>query len=98
MLNLNKEIPGFADKATRKQIMQSIDDYAISIGFTQKEADSIKDPRVVLMAYKAMVNSSANNQEMPNESLGKKNYGLELMNAMNAGKVSKGKLSGLLEG
>ena len=50
------------------------------------------------MAYKAMVNSSANNQEMPNESLGKKNYGLELMNAMNAGKVSKGKLSGLLEG
>jgi hypothetical protein len=97
MLNLNKEIPGFADPAMKKQIMQSIDDYAISIGFTQKEADSIKDPRVVLMAYKAMVNSSTDGEKMPSEISRSGEYGIELMNAINSGKIQKGKLAGLLE-
>jgi hypothetical protein len=58
MLDLTKAIPGFSDPATRKQLMQSIDDYAVSIGFTQREADSIKDPRIILMAYQAMMYSS----------------------------------------
>jgi hypothetical protein len=63
MLDLTKAIPGFSNPATRKQLMQSIDDYAVSIGFTQKEADSIKDPRIVLMAYQAMMYSKDNGEQ-----------------------------------
>jgi len=54
MIDLNKEIPGFSDPATRKQIIQQIDQFALTLGFSQKEIQSIKDPRMILMAYKAM--------------------------------------------
>jgi hypothetical protein len=54
MIDLNKLIPGFGDPATRKKILRKIDDYVISIGFTQKEADAINDPRIILLAYRAM--------------------------------------------
>ena len=56
MINLNNEIPGFANPKTKQQIMQQIDQYALSIGFSQKEIDSITDPRLIFLAYKAMNN------------------------------------------
>lgn len=70
MLDLAKAIPGFSDPATRKQLMQGIDDYAVSIGFTQREADSIKDPRIILMAYQAMMYSSDKGEQAPAGGLG----------------------------
>jgi len=54
MIDLNKLIPGFKDPATRAKIMRKIDEYAISIGFTRREVDSINDPRIILLAYRAM--------------------------------------------
>ena len=54
MIDLNKLIPGFSNPATRKKLIRKIDDYVISIGFTQKEADAINDPRIILLAYRAM--------------------------------------------
>jgi len=54
MIDLNKLIPGFENPATRKKLLRKIDDYVISIGFSQKEADSINDPRIILLAYRAM--------------------------------------------
>ena len=54
MIDLNKLIPGFENPATRKKLLRKIDDYVISIGFSQKEADAINDPRIILLAYRAM--------------------------------------------
>ena len=54
MIDLNKLIPGFGNPATRKKLLRKIDDYVISIGFSQKEADAINDPRIILLAYRAM--------------------------------------------
>jgi hypothetical protein len=54
MIDLNKLIPGFKDPEKRKKLIRRIDDYVIGIGFTQKEADSINDPRIILLAYRAM--------------------------------------------
>jgi hypothetical protein len=54
MIDLNKLIPGFSDPVTRKKLLRKIDDYVIGIGFTQEEADSINDPRIILLAYRAM--------------------------------------------
>ena len=59
MIDLNKLIPGFGNPATRKKILRKIDDYVISIGFSQKEADAINDPRIILLAYRAMADSHA---------------------------------------
>ena len=58
MIDLNKEIPGFANPQTRQQVMMKIDQYALGLGFSQKEIQAIKDPRLILLAYKAMTNSS----------------------------------------
>ena len=54
MIDLNKLIPGFSNPVTRKKLLRKIDDYVIGIGFTQEEADSINDPRIILLAYRAM--------------------------------------------
>jgi hypothetical protein len=54
MIDLNKLIPGFENPTTRKKLLRKIDDYVIGIGFSQKEADSINDPRIILLAYRAM--------------------------------------------
>ena len=59
MIDLNKLIPGFSNPATRKKILRKIDDYVISIGFSQKEADAINDPRIILLAYRAMTDNHA---------------------------------------
>lgn len=58
MIDLNKEIPGFADPANRQKIIQQIDKYAGSLGFSTAEMQSIKDPRIILLAYKAMTSSA----------------------------------------
>jgi hypothetical protein len=55
MIDLSKIIPGFNDQATRKKLIRQIDDYVISIGFSQKEADAINDPQIILLAYRAMM-------------------------------------------
>jgi len=55
MIDLNKLIPGFKDPATRAKLIRKIDEYAISIGFTRQEVDSINDPRIILLAYRAMM-------------------------------------------
>lgn len=55
MKNLDALIPGFGDTAKRAKIIQKIDDHVIRLGFTQAEADSIQDPRIILMAYRSMM-------------------------------------------
>lgn len=55
MINLNEAIPNFDNLETRTQLMKDIDDYAVSIGFTQEELNSIQDPRMILIAYEAMM-------------------------------------------
>jgi len=55
MIHLNELIPGYENLETRNQIIKDIDDYALSIEFTQEEVNSIQDPRMILIAYEAMM-------------------------------------------
>jgi hypothetical protein len=55
MIHLNELIPGYENLETRSQIIKDIDDYALSIEFTQEEVNSIQDPRMILIAYEAMM-------------------------------------------
>ena len=56
-MDLSKQIPGFNDPKIQRQIINEIDQFAMSLGFSRDEVSKIKDPRLVLMAYKAMQNS-----------------------------------------
>lgn len=67
MKDITKVIPGFTDPKQQPIILQQLQKYAASMGFTPREIKSINDRKEILMVYKAMmfdriVEDSVNNK------------------------------------
>ena len=90
MIDLNKLIPGFKDPATRAKLIRRIDDYVVSIGFTQKEADAINDPRIILLAYRAMIAHQAKGDQVSNLASGGISNPYNLGSYSDGGRLLKG--------
>ena len=48
-------MPEFMNPKTRGPLLAKVDKYALAQGFSQQEIDKMSDPRLMVMAYKAMM-------------------------------------------
>ena len=53
--NINNVIPGWDNPKQKQSTLAQIDKYALSMGFKPDEIKKMQDPRVINMAYKAML-------------------------------------------